>query len=94
MPCELKGSRGLGISKRVVLVLEKAFLGALLDLNHPTTFFWCLPGLLEKQQSRSGQVTGVCFQYSARALYAGHRLPTVVQAPSYYQEDSVLLYQV
>ena len=39
MPCELKGSRGLGISKRVVLVLEKAFLGALLDLYHPNDIF-------------------------------------------------------
>jgi hypothetical protein len=39
MPCELKGSRGLGISKRVVLVLEKAFLSALLDLYHPNDIF-------------------------------------------------------
>ena len=38
MPCEPKGFRGLGISKGVVLVLEKAFLGAFWTFTTQTTF--------------------------------------------------------
>jgi len=83
MPCELKGFRGLDISKGVVLVLGKAFLGVPWTFTTQTTIFGACPDLLEKQQSRSGAGTGHCFQYSARSLYAGHRLPPVVQAPSY-----------
>ena len=59
MPCELKGFRGLGISKGVVLVLEKAFLGVLWTFTTQTTFFCACPDLLEKQQSRTGQVTTI-----------------------------------
>ena len=38
MPCEPKGFRGLGISKGVVLVLEKVFLGAFWTFTTQTTF--------------------------------------------------------
>ena len=83
MPCELKGFRGLGISKGVVLVLEKAFLGVLWTFTTQTTFFLCLPGLAREAAVPHRAGNDHCFEYSARSLYAGHRLPPVVQASSY-----------
>jgi len=79
MPCELKGFRELDISKGIVLVLGKA-----LDLYHPNDIFLVPARTCLRGQPRSRQVPALAFEYSARSLYAGHRLPPVVQAPSHH----------
>ena len=83
MPCELKGFRELDISKRIVLVLGKAFLGVPWTFTTQTTFFCACQDLLESDSLAAGWYRLLAFEYSARSLYAGHRLPPVVQAPSY-----------
>ena len=80
MPCELKGFRGLDISKGVFLVPEKAFLGVPFRTLPPNDIFCHLSHPAGKHLLRGGQVPALAFEYSARSLYAGHRLPPVVQA--------------
>jgi len=59
------------------LVLEKAFWGALLDLYHLNDIFCHLAHPAWEHSPRGGAGTGHCLEYSARSLYAGHRLPPV-----------------
>ena len=51
MPCELKGFRGLDISKGVFWFPRKPFWVCLLGLYHPTTFSATCPILVESTRS-------------------------------------------
>ena len=62
------------------MVPEKAFWGRFWSFTTQTTFFLLpVPFRLRALASRWA-VTGLCLEYSARSLYAGHRLPPVAQS--------------